>query len=183
MVMLPVFLKFYYAFFCFLRGTCNNTTICRYTFWQFIYGQWRKQHHKDVEIIFPGLVSLTSFMLMFFFLSNLLGILHQLVHDVKELWYKGGNLAWNELTFFVLGDEGDPFPIFILYPVKPVKVFFFHLNWNSTLHKKWSFSLRISSFFMQYYWPHVAQCEPVYFFLFPNNTVDFWTTSFKLTLL
>ena len=140
MIMLPVFLKFYYAFFCFLRGTCNNTTICRYTFWQFIYGQWRKQHHKDVEIIFPGLVSLASFMLMFFFLSNLLGILHQLVHDVKELWYKGGNLAWNELTFFVLGDEGDPFPIFILYPVKPVKVFFFtsteilHCTKNEVFH-------------------------------------------------
>lgn len=114
MIMLPVFLKFYYAFFCFLRGTCNNTTICRYTFWQFIYGQWRKQHHKDVEIIFPGLVSLTSFMLMFFFLSNLLGILHQLVHDVKELWYKGGNLAWNELTFFVLGMREIHFP-FLYY--------------------------------------------------------------------
>ena len=90
-------------------------------------------------------------------------------------------LEW--INLFRPRDEGDPFPIFILYPVKPVKVVFFHLNWNSTLHKKWSFSLRISSFFMQYYWPHVAQCEPVYFFLFPNNTVDFWTTSFKLTLL
>lgn len=59
--MLPVFLKFYYAFVCFLRGTCNNTIICRYTFWQFIYGQWRKQHHKDVEIIFLGLVFFNQF--------------------------------------------------------------------------------------------------------------------------
>ena len=129
------------------------------------------------------LFSLTSFILMFLFFSNLLAILHQLVHDVRKIWYKRGHLAWNGLTFLVLSNEGHPFPIFILYPVKPVKVWFFSLQLKFYTAQKMKFSIKDFFIFCALL---LATCCPMWTCLlsrFPNNTIDFWTIPFKLTLL